>query len=119
MSRRLALGVCHQPYVKLGEFRSSLGASRGSGHCEELLYDETVCLWMTIYVYILVNLATVGEGDPKTPFSFATKPKFRAERNVFARLLYLTFDTYLIMLSVNQDGIKYNFLNLWYDLTWD
>ena len=27
--------------------------------------------------------------------------------------------SYLIMLSVKQGGIKYHFLSLWYDLTWD
>ena len=26
---------------------------------------------------------------------------------------------YLIMLSVKQGGIKYHFLSLWYDSTWD
>ena len=26
---------------------------------------------------------------------------------------------YLIMLSVKQGGIKYHFLSLWYDATWD
>ena len=26
---------------------------------------------------------------------------------------------YLIMLSVKQGGIKYYFLSLWYDSTWD
>ena len=31
----------------------------------------------------------------------------------------LTFETYLIMLSAKQGGIKYPFLSLWYDLIWD
>ena len=38
--------------VKLGWFRSQLQASYMSSHTEELWYDETVCLWMTIYVYV-------------------------------------------------------------------
>ena len=37
----------------------------------------------------------------------------------FPRLLKFTLDPYHIMLSVKQDGIKYHFLSLWYDSTWD
>ena len=37
----------------------------------------------------------------------------------FPRLLHFTFDPYLIMLSIKQGGLKYHFLSLWYDLTWD
>ena len=33
-------------------------------------------------------------------------------------LLHFTLDTYLIILSVKQGGIKYHFLSLWYDSTW-
>ena len=35
--------------VKLGGFRSQLQASYVSSLTEELWYNETVCLWMTIY----------------------------------------------------------------------
>ena len=38
---------------------------------------------------------------------------------LFLGLLHFTLDTYLIMLSVKQGNIKYHFLSLWYDLTWD
>ena len=34
-------------------------------------------------------------------------------------LLHFTLDPYLIMLSVKQDNIKYNFLGLWYDSIWN
>ena len=37
----------------------------------------------------------------------------------FSGLLHFTLDTYLIMLSVKQGDIKYHFLSLWYDSTWD
>ena len=37
----------------------------------------------------------------------------------FPGLLHFTLDPYLIMLSVKQGGIKYRFLSLWYDSTWD
>ena len=34
-------------------------------------------------------------------------------------MLHFTLDMYLILLSVKQGGIKYHFLSLWYDTTWD
>ena len=37
----------------------------------------------------------------------------------FPGLLHFTLDSYLIMLSVKQGGIKYHFLSLWYDSSWD
>ena len=37
----------------------------------------------------------------------------------FPGLLHFTLDPYLTMLSVKQGGIKYHFLSLWYDPTWD
>ena len=37
----------------------------------------------------------------------------------FPGLLHFTLDPYLIMPSVKQGGIKYHFLSLWYDSTWD
>ena len=37
----------------------------------------------------------------------------------FPGLLHFTLDPYLIMLRVKQGGIKYYFLSLWYDSTWD
>ena len=41
--------------VKLGVFRSQLQASYASSHTEELWYNETDCLWMTIYVYVKIE----------------------------------------------------------------
>ena len=38
---------------KLGGFRSQLEVSYESSHTEELWYKVTVCLWMTLYIYIL------------------------------------------------------------------
>ncbi len=64
-------------------------------------------------------MATIVEGNPKSPFSIATTPMCRGGRYSFPGLLYLTLDPYLIMLSVKQGGIKYHFLSLWYDSTWD
>ena len=66
-----------------------------------------------------VKLATVVEGDPKAPFSIATTPRCRGGCYSFPGLLHFTLDLYFIMLSVKQGGIKYHFLSLWYDSTWD
>ena len=64
--------------VKLGGFRSQLQASYVCTHTEEFWYNETVSLWMTIYIYIYkVKLATIVEGDPKAPFSITTTPSCR------------------------------------------
>ena len=45
--------------VKLAEFRSQLAVSRVSSHIEELWYNETACLWMTIYIYIYIYIYTL------------------------------------------------------------
>ena len=62
---------------------------------------------------------TVVEGDQKALFSIATTPKCRGGHYSFPRLLHFTLDTYLILLSVKQGGIKYYFNSLWYDAIWD
>ena len=41
--------------IKLGRFWSHLQASYVSSHTEELRYNETVCLWMTVYIYIYIS----------------------------------------------------------------
>ena len=73
------------------------------------------------YVVIIkkVKFATIVEGNPKAPFSIATTPMCRGGRYSFPGLLYFTLDPYLIMLSAKQGSIKYHFLSLWYDSTWD
>ena len=62
-------------------------------------------------------MATGDEGNPKDPFSIATTPRCRGGRYSFPWIAPL--DSTLIMLSVEQDSIKYHFLSLWYDSTWD
>ena len=64
-------------------------------------------------------MATVVEGERKVPFSIATTLRYREGATPFPGLLHFTLYTYLIMLSVKQGGIKYHFLSLWYDSTWD
>ena len=41
--------------VRLGGFRSQLQASFVSSNTEELWYNETVCGWLYIYIYILFH----------------------------------------------------------------
>ena len=53
MVRLLAERSDAKSYVKLGGFQSQLQASYVSSNTEELWYNETVCLWMTIYIYIV------------------------------------------------------------------
>ena len=61
----------------------------------------------------VVKLATVVKGNPKAPFSVATTPRCFGEGAIpFSGLLHFTLDTYLIMLSDKQGGIKYHFLSL-------
>ena len=61
-----------------------------------------------------VMLVTVVEGSPKAPFSIATTTRFREDAAPFSGLLHFTLDPYFIMLSVKQEGNKYDFLSLWH-----
>ena len=51
MVRLLAERSDTKSNVKLGGFWSQLHAPYVSSHTEELWYNETVCLWKTIYIY--------------------------------------------------------------------
>ena len=80
--------------------------------------QKTVFKQIYIYIYIY-KLVAVIEDDLKAPFSVATTPSFREGHYSFPMIAPLTFDTHLILLSVKHGGIKYHFLSLWYDSTWD
>ena len=54
MIRLLAERYDTESNVKLVGFQYQLEASYVSSHTEELWYNETVCLWMTIYMYIYI-----------------------------------------------------------------
>ena len=66
-----------------------------------------------------MKLVTLVESDPKASFSIATTPRCRGGHYFFPWIAPFTLDPYFIMLSVKQGGIKYHFLSLWYDSTWD
>ena len=71
-----------------------------------------IYIYYLLYVIYKVKLATVVKGDPKAPFLVTTAPMYKG-------FLHFTLDTYLILLSVKQEGIKYHFLSLLYDTAWD
>ena len=95
----------------------------GFKYCNSTLiiqHDSFVCSQLNGFMYCyIVKLVTIVEGDLKAPFSRATTPRCKGGCYSFPWLLYFTLDPYLIMLSVNQKGIKYHFLSLLYDSTWD
>ena len=64
-------------------------------------------------------MATVVEGDQKAPFIIATTQRCSGGTTLFLGLLHFTIDTYIILLSVKPGVMKYHFLGLWYDATWD
>ena len=72
--------------------------------CTTITNAPWATLSLSIYIYIYIKLATVVEGDPKAPFSIATTS---GVMRAFLGLLNFALDTYLIMLSVRQGGIKY------------
>ena len=45
--------------IKLGGFRSQLQVSYVSSHTKEFWYNKTICLWMTIYIYIYIWLNNI------------------------------------------------------------
>ena len=60
-------------------------------------------------------MAAIVKGDSKASFSLATTPSFGKGATPFPGLLHFT---YLIMLSVKQEGTNYYFLSFWDDSTW-
>ena len=68
---------------------------------------------------VKVKLVTLVKINPKAPFSIATTTRCREGATSFPGLVHFNFDPYLMMLSLKQGGIKYHFLSLWYDMTWN
>ena len=80
--------------------------------------------YIYIYIYIYIYKSKVGDlcrGCPKGSFfdSYYTTDGVGEGVTPFPGLLHFTLNTYLILLSVKQGGIKYHFLSLRYDSTWD
>ena len=66
-----------------------------------------------------MKLVILVEGDLKVPFSIATPPRCRGRSYSIPRIAHFTLDPHLIVLSAKQGGIKYHFLSLWYESTWN
>ena len=56
-----------------------------------------------------VQQATVVEVDQKAPFSIATTPRCKGECYSFPWIAPFILDTYLLLLSLKQGGIKDHF----------
>ena len=92
------------------------------------LYTHThtcVCVFIYLYLYIYIYIyiySEVGDCSWGQPEGSLFNSYYQGEEESdtpFPRLLHFTLDLNLIMLSVKQVGIKYHFLSLWYDSTWD
>ena len=64
-------------------------------------------------------LANFVEGDPKAAFQLLLQRGVREGATPFPGFLQFTLDPHLLMLSAKEGGVKYHFLSLWYDSTWD
>ena len=65
--------------------------------------------WTKVFIKLILRLG--GQN-----YTYVIKGNLMLERVL---LRSLTFDLYHMMLSVKQGGIKYHFLSLWYDSTWN
>ena len=74
--------------------------------------DNGIKLYQLWVQYIKVKLVSLVESDLKASISIATT---RRE----GKVLLHSLDPCLIMLRVKQDSIKYHFLSLWYNSTWN
>ena len=72
-----------------------------------------------IRLQIIYKLANRNRWRPGGSLLIATTPRCRVGRSSFPWITPFTLDLYLITLSVKQVTIKYHFLSLWYDSTWD
>ena len=70
-------------------------------------------------IYIKSKVGNCCRGQPEGSLFNIYFTKMQKKATPFPGLLHFTLETYLIMLSVKQGGIKYHFLSLWYDSAWD
>ena len=73
--------------------------------------------WQLNYVS---KVGDCGRGRPEGPlFNSYNTERVGEGATPLPGILHFTLDTYLILLSVKQGGIKYHFKSLWYDAIWD
>ena len=70
--------------------------------------DRTIHFRLYIYIYIYISCLKVIEGDSKASFSIATTPRCKSEWCSFPLIAQISLDPYLIMLGVQEGGIKYH-----------
>ena len=88
------------------------------------MINVSIYIYIYIYIYILclyeyISWLTIIKGNLIVPFSIGTTPRCKEGCYSFLLIVPLNFDPYLIMLSVKHGGMKYHFLSLWCDSTWD
>ena len=77
-------------------------------------------MWNPMVIYNKVKVGDHSRGWPEgSLFDSLLHQGVGEGATPLPGLLHFTLDPYLIMLSVKQGGIKYLFLSLWYDSTWD
>ena len=84
-------------------------------------------MWMTIYIYIYMGVFVCvkfiwrpqSRAIPRVLFQLLLHQGVEEDATPLTRLLHFTLDTYLINAGVKQRPIKYHFLNLCYNSTWD
>ena len=87
--------VSYATDIKSAEFWSWLETSRWSSHTEELWYSETICMWMTIYIYTFIGL-------------FSDIISYLGQRSVLdvKHLLYIASITWLFHLSIPLESFQ-------------
>ena len=88
--------------------KSGVGKLQPAGHMRPTVLfcaGDSKKINTCILTYMVSKLVTEVEGDPKAPFSIATTLRRREGVTSFPRLLHLTLDTYLKLLSVKQGSI--------------
>ena len=90
--------------------------SRCSSFCSLQLL--LAILFVVVY-FDKIKLATVAEGHPKALFSISTTLRCKEGATHFPGFLHFPLDTYPLMVNVQLGYMKYHFLSLWYDSTWD
>ena len=95
--------------------------------------ENRVCLWKSVPVGIFDTITinccnvqrwlswavTVVEATQRLPFQELLHRGVGVGATPFPGFLHFALDPYFIILSAKQGGIKYHFLSLWYDSTWD
>ena len=98
------------PWYVLPRKRSEL-VSNGHHH------DAALSARISVTLSRKLKLVTLVEGDPKSPFSMATAPRWRVRVYSIPYINPLSPRSLLYNAECKADGIRCHFLSLWYDST--